>query len=136
MTTEPLRQVLLDTSVVIAPPAAGVRSVADVVAVSVITIAELEYGVDAAKDPVERQRRRRRLRLVVQTFDVITFDLATAEAYGVLANLVRVGGRDPRPRRLDLLIAATAQRHGFSLATRNGDDFKHLERALHVIDVG
>ena len=71
---------------------------ADFVAVSAITVAELEYGVGAAADPVERQRRRRREQLVVDTFDVIPFDITAAQSYGLLANLVRAVGRDPRPR--------------------------------------
>ncbi len=33
------------------------------------------------------------------------------------------------------MIAATAVRHGFSLATRNGADLRHLEQVLAVIDV-
>jgi len=37
----------------------------------------------------------------------------------LLANLVRAAGRGPRLRRLDLLIAATAERHGLSLPTHN-----------------
>jgi len=36
---------------------------------------------------------------------------------------------------MDLLIAATAVRYGFSLAARNGADFCHLERVLTVVDV-
>jgi predicted nucleic acid-binding protein len=129
------RQVLLDTSVVIAPPKSGLASIADEVAVSAISVAELEYGVGAAADPVERQRRRRRLQLVVEAMEVIPFDIASAESYGMLANMIRVGGRNPRPRRLDLLIAATAERHGLSLATRNADDFALIDRVVHVIDV-
>lgn len=129
------RRVLLDTSVVIAPPRSGLSSVADLVAVSAISVAELEYGVGAAADPVERQRRRRRLQLVVDTLEVVPFDSAAAESYGVLANIVRLAGRNPRPRRLDLLIAATAERHGLSVATRNARDFSHLESVLHVIEV-
>lgn len=129
------RHVLLDTSVVIEPPAAGVASIADVVAISTITIAELEYGVGAAADPIERRQRRRRLQVVVDSFDIIPFDLATAESYGVLANVIRASGHNPRPRRLDLLIAATAERHGISIATRNAGDFRHLEKAIDVIEV-
>ena len=135
MTASAGRRVLLDTSVVIAPPSSGLASIADLVAVSAITAAELEYGIGAAADPVERQRRRRRLQLVVDTLAVIPFDSAVAESYGLLANLVRKAGRDPRPRRLDLLIAATAERHGLSLATRNVTDFRHLESVLHVVGV-
>lgn len=129
------RRVLLDTSVVIAPPTSGLASIADLVAVSAITVAELEYGIGAAADPVERQRRRRRLQLVVDTLEIIPFDTGVAESYGLLANIVRLAGRDPRPRRLDLLIAATADRHGVSLATRNAADFHHLEKVLHVVEV-
>ena len=96
---------------------------------------ELEYGVGAAADPIERQRRRRREQLVVNTFDVIPFDIAAVQSYGLLANLARTAGRDPRLRRLDLLIAATAERHGLSLATRNAAEFRYLERVLDVIEV-
>ena len=86
-------------------------------------------------DPVERQRRRRREQLVVDTFDLIPFDIAAAQSYGLLANLVRTAGHDPRLRRLDLLIAATAERHGLSLATCNAADFRYLERVLDVVEV-
>ncbi len=47
----------------------------------------------------------------------------------------RAGWRNPRARRHDLLIAATAERHGLSLATRNIEDFRMLDRVLHVIEV-
>ncbi|MFC4944015.1 PIN domain-containing protein [Pseudonocardia sp. GCM10023141] len=135
MTAAVERQVLLDTSVVIEPPAAGLSSIADVVAISTVTIAELEYGVGAASDPIGRQRRRRRLQLVIETFDIVPFDLATAASYGMLANAVRAAGRDPRPRRLDLMIAASAERHGYSIATRNARDLQDLRRVLDVIAV-
>ena len=129
------RQILLDTSVVIARPLSGLASIADFVTVSVITVAELEYGIGAAADLVERQRRRRREQLVVDPFDIVPFDIAAAESYGLLASLARAAGRDPRPWRPDLLIAATAERHGLSLATRNAADFRYLERVLDVVEV-
>jgi predicted nucleic acid-binding protein len=56
----------------------------------------------------------------------VPFDIAAAESYGLLANLARAAGRDPRPWRPDLLIAATVERHGLSLATRNAADFRYL----------
>lgn len=67
---------------------------------------------------------------------MLPFDADVAESCGLLANVVRRQGRNPRPRRIDLMIAATAVRHRLSLATRNAADFRHLERVLHVIDVG
>jgi predicted nucleic acid-binding protein len=36
---------------------------------------------------------------------------------------------------MDLLIAATAARHGLPLLTRNGRDFTGLESALAVVDL-
>lgn len=129
------RKTLLDTSVIIDPPEQGMARFADEVSVSAITVAELHYGVGASADPVQQLRRRQRLQLVLDTYDVLPFDADVAEFYGLLANVVRQAGRNPRPRRMDLLIAATAVRHGFSLATRNGADLRHLERVLAVIDV-
>lgn len=135
MTGSADRSVLLDTSVIIDPPPQGIASFADVVSVSAVTVAELHYGVDASRDPVDQLRRRQRLRLILDTYDVLPFDAEAAEFYGLLANVVRQAGRNPRPRRMDLLIAATAVRHGLSLATRNAADLRHLERVLTVIDV-
>ena len=135
MTGPTERRVLLDTSVIINPPSRGTASFADLVSVSAVTVGELHYGVGASMDPVEQLHRRQRLRLVLDTYEVLPFDAEVAEFYGLLANVVRQAGRNPRPRRMDLLIAATAVRHGLSLATRNGADLRHLERVLTVIDV-
>ena len=129
------RKVLLDTSVIIDPPPRGTAEFADLVSVSAVTVGELHYGVGASPDPIEQLHRRQRLQLVLDTYDVLPFDADVAESYGLLANVVRRAGRNPRPRRMDLLIAATAVRHGYSLATRNGADLRHLERVLTVIDV-
>lgn len=135
MTGPAERRVLLDTSVIIDPPSDGIASFADVVSISAVTVAELHYGVGASMDPVDQLHRRQRLRLVLDTYDVLPFDVEVAEFYGLLANVVRQAGRNPRPRRMDLLIAATAARHGLSLATRNAADLRHVERVLAVIDV-
>lgn len=128
-------RVLLDTSVVIDPPGAGVGRIADQVALSAITVAELQYGLAAGRDPVEQLHRRRRLQFVIDAYDVLPFDEGAAEFYGLLAELVRSAGRNPSPRRMDLLIAATAVRHQLPLATRNASDLVHLERVLTVVDL-
>lgn len=135
MTGSAERKVLLDTSVIIDLPPQGTASFADLVSVSAVTVGELHYGVGASTDPIEQLYRRQRLLLVLDTYDVLPFDAAVAERYGLLANVVRQAGRNPRPRRMDLLIAATAVRHGFALATRNAEDLRHLHRVLTVIDV-
>ena len=135
MTAGKPRRALMDTSIVIDFPVAEVARVADEVAVSAVTIGELHYGVTATADPLEQMYRRRRLQATLARFEVFSFDIAAAEYYGTLAALVRVRGRNPRPRRMDLQIAATAACHGLMLLTRNGRDFTGLESALEVIDL-
>lgn len=116
-------------------PAALVADVADEVAISAVTVAELHYGVTAADDPITQMHRRQRVQAALDLFEVLPFDVMTAEYYGALATLVRQHGRNPGPRRLDLQIAATAARHELLLVTRNGGDFAGLESALSVIDL-
>jgi predicted nucleic acid-binding protein len=129
------RRALLDTSVIIDFPAGRVAEATDEVAVSAVTIGELQYGVTASADPLEQLYRRRRVQAILDRFEVLPFDVSTAEYYGVLATLVRQHGRNPRPRRIDLQIAATAARYGLTLLTRNGGDFSGLESALTVVDL-
>lgn len=135
MTSKESRRALLDTSVVIDYPAVRVAQVADEVAVSAVTIGELQYGVAVAPDPLRQMARRRRVQAVLDRFEVLSFDVDAADYYGALAGLVRQHGRNPRPRRIDLQIAATAARHGLALLTRNGSDFTGLESALVVVDL-
>lgn len=135
MTTREPRRALLDTSVVIDFPAAQVAEIADEVAVSAVTIGELQYGVSSAVDPLAQMHRRRRVQAILDRFEVLSFDVITAEHYGVLATFVRQYGRNPRPRRMDLQIAATAARHGLTLLTRNGSDLAGLESALAVVNL-
>lgn len=135
MSSEP-RRALLDTSVLIDPPSARqVSEHADELAVSVIAIGELQYGITSATDPLEQIRRRQRVQSILDQFDVLPFDVPTAEYYGALATLVRQHGRNPRARRTDLQIAATAVRHRLILLTRNLDDFAGLGSALTVVGV-
>ena len=135
MRASAFRRALLDTSVVIDFPGTEVARVADEVAVSAVTMAELHYGVSAVVDPLTQLRRRRRVQSVLDRFEVLAFDDITADYYGTLAALVRRHGRNPRPRRMDLQIAATAARHGLTLVTRNGKDLAGLESALDVVDI-
>ncbi len=115
--------------------ASRVAEVADEVAVSAVSIGELQYGVSVARDPLTQMHRRQRVQAILDRFEVLPFDVAAAEYYGALAALVHEGGRNPRPRRMDLQIAATAARHGLMLLTHNGDDFAGLGSAVTVIGV-
>lgn len=128
--------VLLDTSVVIDYEKIDLGSFQGSTAlVSAVTVGELAYGVGTTDDPVKRLTRSERYHAALEAFGVLDFDLAAARQYGLLAALVQQAGRNPRPRRLDLQIAATAAAHGLPLLTRNPDDFKGTERLVEVLAV-
>lgn len=123
---------LLDTSVVIDFPADVVASHATTAAVSTITLAELAYGLHTG-DPLIDASREQRYHWILATFDPIPFDARAARVYGALCAQVRAGGRDPKPRRFDLLIASAAVSLGVPLITRNQADFRGIHDALHII---
>lgn len=130
-----MSRILLDTSVLIdlgEVEFGGYESA--VPAVSAVSLAELAFGLDI-DDPIERRARAERYRAVLEHFDVLAFDAGAAEVYGTMAAVVRRSGRNPRPRRMDLLIAATASACAMPMLTRNPADFAGLERLLDVVAV-
>lgn len=100
-----------------------------------ITMAELQQGVAMAKDAAVRAARMEKLGAAVADFDPLPFNGDAAARYGTLVALAIAAGRDPRPRRMDLMIAAIASVQGLPLFTRNADDFKGLEGSLTVVAV-
>ena len=120
---------LLDTSVLIAE---DVSPLSGQLAISVISVAELHYGVLVAASPEVRAIRLARLSRLQRRFDPLPVDDAVADSYGQIAAHVAALGRQPRARTMDLLIAATAHAHGAVLYTRNVDDFHGLESFVAV----
>lgn len=100
-----------------------------------ITMAELQQGVVMAKDAAVRAARMEKLGAAVADFDPLPFNGDAAARYGTLVALAIAAGRDPRPRRMDLMIAAIASVQGLPLFTRNADDFKGLDSSLTVVAV-
>lgn len=131
-TSEPPERALLDTSVLIA---GDIAPIPGVLAISAISLAELQFGVLIAKTAAVRAERLRRLSLLQKHFDALPVDEAVAISYGRLAAAVVDSGRQPRRRAMDLLIAATAHAHGARLYTRNIDDFAGLEEHLDIIAI-
>jgi predicted nucleic acid-binding protein len=127
-------RVLLDASVVTDYPASAVAAQASTAAVSTITLAELSYGLHTA-DPLLNAAREQRYHWITNTFDPIPFDTRAARIYGALCATVRAVGRDPKPRRFDLLFAAVAVALNIPLITRNGADFMGIHDSLTVIAV-
>ena len=117
-------RVLLDTSVLIGelPPPDDVEA-----AISVVSIAELHFGVLVADDDDERALRTARLSVVEATFDPLPVSVEVARAWGQLAAAVTRRGGNPRRRQFDLAIAATAQVEGVPLLTENIGDFQIID---------
>jgi toxin FitB len=113
---------VLDTSVLIA---SDVQPLPGHLAISVISLAELHYGVLVAKSGDVRATRLARLAGLQKRFDPLPVDDVVAESYG----------RQPRSRVMDLLIAATAHAHDATLYTRNAEDLRGIEDVLDVVSV-
>jgi predicted nucleic acid-binding protein len=92
--------------------AADVGPQAGELAVSAVTVSQLHFGVLVTQEPAVR-----------------------AESYGQLAAAVLAAGRRPRPRVMDLLIAATAHAHDARLYTRNATDLVGADELLEVVTV-
>lgn len=125
---------LLDTSILIAreeDPRVE-ESLPEEIAISVATLAELHFGVLAARDDETRQHRLRRLGIIEATFYPVPIDPAIARAFATVAHAVKAAGRQPRARVMDLWIAATALALQVPLYTRNPEDFSGLGSLIEV----
>lgn len=123
---------VLDTSVMIAGDLAPLEGE---LAISVVALAELHFGVLVASDAGVRAERLRRLSLFERRFTALPVDEAVAVSYGQLAAAVVAAGRRPRARAMDLLIAATAHAHSARLYTRNAADLSGTEHLLDIVAV-
>ena len=124
---------LLDTSFLVAfersrPP----REAPALGALSAITIAELEAGVELAGSAATRRQRQATLSLA-RRFDPLPFDDRCAVAFGEVARAVRAAGG--RVRQFDAAIAATAIANDLPVFTQDIDDFGLMERVLDRLTV-
>jgi hypothetical protein len=128
----PAPAAVYDTSVVIDVGGVELGDYVDGPAViSAVTLAELAFGLHGP----DIEAREERLLEVRQGYEVIAFGVEEARIYGVLAAMLRAIGRDPRPRRLDLQIAATAAAARLPLLTLNPKDFRGLAQMVDVVPV-
>ena len=94
-----------------------------VVALSAISVAELEYGACKANDPI---RERQTMRLVLAPFQALDFDAQHAAAsYGEIRAMLEANGALIGPN--DMLIAAHALSIGATLITNNTAEFKRVK---------
>ena len=121
---------VLDTSALIAPWSPTEE---DEYAISVVSLAELHFGVLKATGTPALAPRLQRLSEVEHAFDPIPVDERVARAYAECAQAVLQVGRSPRPRVFDLVIAATAMIEGATLYTFNPADFSGLDELVDVV---
>lgn len=117
-----MSRALLDTSVFVAEEQGRplARALPEQVAVSVVTLAELETGVLMAKNDDARATRMQTLVSVRERASGIPADQKVASAYARLASAALRNGKKPRVQ--DTWIAATAVVHGAEVWTQD-DDF-------------
>ena len=89
-------------------------------ALSVISLVELEGGVHA--QPALASLRRRRIDAMLERIALLPFDRECVAGYG---RIVAAAGFSRR-KIVDRMIAATALTHGLTLVTLNGDDFRDV----------
>ncbi len=126
---------VLDTCAYIDLDLLDAASLPAVPEITAITMAELHQGIAMAKDPMVRAARTEKLGAAIIEFAPLPFDGEAAARYGTLVALTLAANRDPRPRRMDLMIAAVASARGLPLYTRNAVDFRGLESMLSVVAV-
>lgn len=128
---------LLDTSVFIARESGRpLGELPDRVAVSVVTIGELQLGVLNATDDAARARRADTLALA-RTADPIPISEAVMTTWARLVADCKAAGIHRAVKLTDSLIAATAVEHGLSVVSQDGD-FERIARchsALRAMSV-
>lgn len=97
---------------------------------SVITVAEIRYGIALVVDEQRRLLLRETYRRLEDDFAnrILDFDRHTAAIYGDISARRQKAGR--RMETKDAMIAAICLHHGATLATRNVKDFEGLDLKL------
>jgi toxin FitB len=126
---------LLDTSVVIDLGRLDPRALPVLPRVSTVTLAELGLALHTAPNAAERALRAERLQRVEAVFEPLSFTVDAARRFTHMAGLVIASRRNPRPRRMDLMIAAVASANRIPLYTRNPKDFAGLDSVLSVVSL-
>ncbi len=94
----------------------------DEIGISMITIAELEYGVRKSTYP---EKNRFALNKFLIPFSLFDFDHAAAMEYGIVRSDLEMKGTPIGP--LDTLIAAHAKSLNYILVTNNVKEFQRVD---------
>lgn len=114
--------------------AAWVNAHSEDLFLSVVTVAEIEDGIAKAK----REDATRKASDLTAWLDtvlhlyaarILAFDVVTARIAGGLSDVAR--GQGQAPGFADIMIAATARRHGLTILSRNLRHFEPLGVPVH-----
>jgi tRNA(fMet)-specific endonuclease VapC len=92
------------------------------IAISSITLSELEYGINKSSDPL---KNRVALNQFIIPLEILNFDRAASIEYGIIRAKLEVQGKTIGP--LDTLIAAHAKSMNLVLVTNNVNEFNRVE---------
>jgi tRNA(fMet)-specific endonuclease VapC len=93
------------------------------IAISTITLAELEYGIARSQYP---DRNRLALLEFLFPFALLDFDQRACDHYGRIRASLESKGKPIGP--MDLLLAAQARSRDMILVTNNEKEFKRIDR--------
>lgn len=96
--------------------------ISDGLAISSITLAELEYGVSASSNP---QKNLLSLTAMLSIFEILPFDADAAAEYGAINATLRRAGTPIGT--MDTLIAAHARSLNLTVITHNTREFQRVE---------
>jgi len=92
------------------------------IGVSTITVSELQYGVSKS---VHRGKNQVRLQEFLSPLEICEYDKSAASVYGDIRRDLEKNGESIGP--MDLLIAAHALGHGWTLVTNNEVEFNRVK---------
>lgn len=97
----------------------------DGIAISTLTLAELEFGINNCKSKSAMERNRTKLVMFLPLVDVLEFDSKAAAGYGVVYADLRRKGQVIGV--IDTLIAAHAKSAGLIAVTNNTREFERVD---------
>ena len=89
------------------------------ICISVITYAELEYGIQNSHNP---EKNREAINRILAGIPILSFDISAGKHFGdILAKTKGINGQDR-----DKMIAAHCRSLGYTLVTDNTKDFQYI----------
>ena len=122
---------LLDTNILITamrhPLSACAKTISEHlgedICISVVTYAELEFGIRNSRDP---ERNRRAVQRILSGIPILPFGIHEAADFGAILAELRSMRKDKQNQDRDKMIAAHARSNGYTLVTANIKDFEDI----------